>query len=196
MITLALSRFGQKLRRAGGAVTQDENIGVECFEIARGVLERFAFGQAGSGRRDIDYVRAQPKRGEFERCAGARARLDEEIHQCLSAQRRHLLDLAGADFLERVGGFEDEIDFVRGKLAQAEQILSLSSAFRLRFRHAVSLTSQTASGFAIRFLEAATCTCSSGGGRQIFADVIGANGQFAMAAIDQGRELNPGGPAE
>ena len=34
----------QKLRCAGGTVAQDENVGVERLEIARGVLECFAFG--------------------------------------------------------------------------------------------------------------------------------------------------------
>ena len=62
----------QKLRRAGGAVTQHNNVGLQGFEIARSVLERFAFGQARSRCRDIDYVGAEAKftktRGEYRRC--------------------------------------------------------------------------------------------------------------------------------
>ena len=49
----------------------------------------------------------------------ARARLDKEVHQRLSAQRRHLLDLASADLFECVGGLENEIDFVCRQFAQA-----------------------------------------------------------------------------
>ncbi len=114
-----LEPIRQKLRCAGGAVTQNKNVGVQCLQIARGIFERFAFGQAGSGCRDIDYVRAQSKRGQLERCAGTRARLDKEIHQRLSAQRRHLFDLAGTDLFERVSGLEDEIDFFCRQFAQA-----------------------------------------------------------------------------
>ena len=35
--------FGEKLRRAGGAVAQDNDVGVIRFENFGGVLERFAF---------------------------------------------------------------------------------------------------------------------------------------------------------
>ena len=40
----------QELRSAGGTVAEHENIGVQCLQIARGVLERLALGQAGSCR--------------------------------------------------------------------------------------------------------------------------------------------------
>ena len=115
------------------------NIGVQRLEIARGVLERFAFRQAGSGCRDIDHVRAQAKRGQLERGARPRARFDEEIHQRLSAQRRHLLDLAGADLFERVSGFEDEFDFFCRQLAQAQQIFSCPAGRHVWGAQAASL---------------------------------------------------------
>ena len=54
--------------------------------LLRGVLERLAFGQAGSRRRDIDHVGAQAKRSQLERSACARARLDEKIDQRFAAQ--------------------------------------------------------------------------------------------------------------
>src|SRR5205823_12020384 len=56
----------QELRRARGTVAQHENIGVQCLQIARGVLERLAFGQTGCGRRDIDHVRAQSESSQLE----------------------------------------------------------------------------------------------------------------------------------
>ena len=97
---------------------------MQCLQITRGIFERFAFGEAGSASRDIDHVRAQPQGGQLERCAGTGARLDKEIHQRFSTQRRHLLNLAGTDLFERVSGVQDEIDFVCRKFAQAQQIFS------------------------------------------------------------------------
>jgi hypothetical protein len=97
---------------------------MQRFEIARSILERLALSQAGSGCREIDHIRAQSKCCQLERCARPCARLDKKIHQRLSAQRGHLLDLAGADLFECVGGLENEIDFVSRQFAQAEQIFS------------------------------------------------------------------------
>ena len=143
--------LGQKLRRAGGTVAQNDNVGVVRLEIARGVLERFAFGQAGGGRRNVDDIRAQAKRGQLERSARARARFDEKIHQRLAAQRRHLFDLAGADLLEGVRGIENEIDFLGGKFANAEQIFSCPAHGHVILAGIpadafILVTSQTASG--------------------------------------------------
>ena len=77
---------GEKLRRAGRAVPQDDDVGVIRFEHPRGVFERFAFRQAGSRRRDVDDVGAQAFGGELEGSAGARARFDEEIDQRFALQ--------------------------------------------------------------------------------------------------------------
>ena len=74
--------------------------------------------------------------GELERCPGPRARFDKEIDQRFSAQRRDLLDLARADLLERIRRIENEIDFVRRKLANPEQIFSIPAHARIDDRHA------------------------------------------------------------
>ena len=83
-----IEALGEKLRSAWGTVAQNENVGVQRLEIFRGVLERFAFGQTRSRRRDVDHVRAQTKRGQLERSARARARLDEKVDQRFALQRR------------------------------------------------------------------------------------------------------------
>ena len=112
-----LEPLGEEFRRAGGAVPEHDDVGMQRFEIFGGVLERFAFRQAGSGGGNIDHVRAQAKCREFERSARARARLDEKIDQRFSAQGRHFLDLARAHLLKRVGCLENEIDFLGRQLA-------------------------------------------------------------------------------
>jgi hypothetical protein len=104
----------QKLWCAGGAVAQHNNVGMQRLEVARGVLERFAFCQARSRCRDIDHVSAQAKCSQLERGARSRARLDKKVDQRFAAQCRHLFDLACAHLLKRVGCLENKIDFVRG----------------------------------------------------------------------------------
>ncbi len=120
-------------------MAQHENIGVQRFEIPSGVFERLAFGQARSARGNVNHIRAEAKCREFKRCPRPRAWLDKEIYERFAAKRRHFFDLAGADLLEGAGGFENEIDFVGGELAQPKQIFSVPV-------HAHSLNNQTPSG--------------------------------------------------
>ena len=42
-----LEPLGEELRRAGGAVAEDDDVGVERLKIERCVLERLAFGERG-----------------------------------------------------------------------------------------------------------------------------------------------------
>src|ERR1700730_1092111 len=107
-----LQSLREKLRRARRTVTQDEDVGVERFKILGRVFKRFAFRQAGSRYGNVDDVGAQAMSGEFEGGARARARLDKEIYQRLTAQCWHFLDLARADFFECVRRLENEIDFL------------------------------------------------------------------------------------
>ena len=86
LMTLALSNARKEMRRAGRAVADDDDVGVERFEIARGVLERLAFFQGGSFGGEIDDVGAQPMRGQFETDARARGRLDEKVDDGFAAQ--------------------------------------------------------------------------------------------------------------
>src|SRR2546421_391463 len=140
--------LGEKLRRASRTVPQDDEVGVIGLEDFCGVLKRFAFRQAGRTRRNVDDIRAQTDRRDLERSPRARARLDEKIYERLAAERRHFFDFARADFLERVGGVENEDDFLRGELANPEQIFALPAHLRLGgLRHVFSsFTTQTASG--------------------------------------------------
>src|SRR5947207_13403103 len=104
---------------------------MQRLEIARGVLESFALSQTGSARRDVDYVRAQPNRGQLKRGAGSCARFDEKIYQRFPTQRRHLLDLARTDFFERIGRLENESDFLGRQFAQPDQIFAVPTLFHV-----------------------------------------------------------------
>src|SRR5262249_5976561 len=102
----------QELRSARGTVTKHENIGVQSLQIACGVFECLALRQTGCGCGDIDYVCAQAKCRQLERCARSSAWFSEEVDQRFSTKRRNLFDLARADLFKRVRCFENEADFV------------------------------------------------------------------------------------
>ena len=143
-----LQPLREELRCPRRTVPQHDEIGVIGLEDFRGVLQRFAFDQTRRRRGDIDDVGAETDRRDLEGGARARARFDEEIDQRLAAQSRHLLDLAGADFLERVSRIQNERDLFRGKFANPEQVFALPADFGFRrARHDFSsLINQTASG--------------------------------------------------
>src|SRR6266404_5005058 len=120
-------------------MTQDDDVRVIRFQNFGCVFERLALRQARRACRNVYHVCAQARSGQFKRSAGARARVDKKVNQRFTSKRWYLLDLASADLLERVGGFENEIDLVCGKFAQPNQIFSVPTCTH-------SLNNQTASG--------------------------------------------------
>src|ERR1041385_1052629 len=95
-------------------------------------------------KRDVNDVRTETDRRDLERCSRSRARFDEEIHERLAAQSRHLFDLAGADVFECIGRIEKERDLFGGQLANPEQVFALPA--NLGAHDFSSLINQTASG--------------------------------------------------
>jgi hypothetical protein len=73
---------------------------------------------------DAERVGAEALLGNLERRARAGARLEEQVHDRLAAQRGHLLDGARAHFLHRLGGVEDERDLLRREVGDAQQVLA------------------------------------------------------------------------
>src|SRR5204863_29094 len=65
----------------------------------------------------------QPLLGNLERGARARARLEEQVHDRLPAQRRDLLDRPLRDLAHRLGGVEHEVDLFGREIRDAQQIL-------------------------------------------------------------------------
>ena len=141
--------FGEKLRRPGRTVPQDDDVDVVCLENFCSVFEGFAFCQAGGCRRNIDNVRAQANRSDLERGARPRARLNEEIHQRLASQGRNLFDLPRAYFFEGIRRIENEGRFpprkARGCRARSFRCQRISDLDCSVMLHS-SFTSQTASG--------------------------------------------------
>lgn len=72
------------MRRSARAVAQDDEVGLERFEVPDRVLQRLALLQRTGLRREVDDVGAQSNRRELEADAGAGARLNKEIDDRLA----------------------------------------------------------------------------------------------------------------
>ena len=112
-MTLAFRKRERKCGAPRRAVADDDEVGVQRLQIARGVLERLAFFERRGFGGKIDDVGGQPLRGQFKTDARARGRLDEQVDHRLAAQRRDFFDGALADGLERARGVEHGDDFLR-----------------------------------------------------------------------------------
>ncbi len=147
------------------------------------VLQRLALVDRGAGGLDRDEVGGEALRGELEGGARARARLVEEGDDGAAAQGRHLLDVAAADLGEALGAIEDRLDLGFGELLDREQVLHAptSAACGVGDRHFVG---------AVELLEPDVDPLLASG-RQVLADVVGADRQLAVAAVAEHGELNP-----
>ena len=172
----------QKMRRAAGAVAHDDDVGVEGFEVAGGVLEGFAFFERGGLGGEIDDVGGEALGGQFEADARAGGRLDEEVDDGFAAQGGDFFDGALADGLEGAGGVEHGHDFLGGEGFDVEQMFAVPGHGVRSFR---SVTSSSPPSSRKR-----TSMRSSSGGGDIFADEIGLDRQFAVAAVNQHGQLD------
>src|SRR5207302_837329 len=74
--------------------------------------------------RHVDRVGGEALFRELERDAGARGGFEEQVDDGLAAERRDFLDRALGDFLEGLGGIEDEPDLVRREVLEPDQVLA------------------------------------------------------------------------
>ena len=105
-MTLALRTRARKCGAPRRAVADDDEVGVERLEVARGVLERLAFLERGGLGGEIDDVGREALLGQLETDARAGGRLDEQIDHRLAAQGGDLLDGALADRFEGARGVQ------------------------------------------------------------------------------------------
>ncbi len=124
----------QGLCRSRRRMTQHDDIRLHGLNVARRIEQGFAFDDAARRRGKIDDIRAQSLGRQLERRARSRARLEEEIHNCTPAQRRHFLDLAAAHFLERIGRLKNKLDILHRQGCQTEQIFMFETHGILRLR--------------------------------------------------------------
>ena len=116
--------IAEKLRGAGGAVTDHDHVDAHRLEILGRVHQRLAFRDGRAGRRHVDRVRRQPLLGELEGDAGARGCFEKEIDDGFAAERRDFLDRPLGDFLERLRRIENEPDLLRAHVLEAGEVFA------------------------------------------------------------------------
>src|SRR5277367_4217539 len=99
---------GNKFRRAGRTMADDDAVGAHGFERAHGVEKRFAFFQAGCFGLEIHGVRAQSGRSGGEADARARGIFEEGECDSLAAQGGQFFQRMTLKFLERLGLIENK----------------------------------------------------------------------------------------
>ena len=177
---------GDHLGGAGVGVADHDRRRVVGGERRDRVLQRLALVDRGAGRLDRDEVGGEPLGGELEGARGAGARLVEEADDGAAAQGRHLLDVAAADLGEALGAVEDRLDLLAGEVVDASRcLMRLPPRSRFGDRHLVD---------PVDLLEADVDPLLAGG-RQVLADVVGADRQLAVAAVAEHRQLHPARPA-
>ena len=163
------------------------------------------FCDARGGGRDGQAVRGEDLLRDLERRAGAGGGLVEEVDHRLAAQRRDLLDRPVEHLAQRLRGVEDRLDVRRlqgldaraggdGVDAHRRPLLERrasspaarppAASRRGRPSRAARTRSSPSSSASI------TCTISSRVVVSVLPDVVGADRQLAVAAIDQHRQLD------
>ena len=173
-------------------MADDDEVGVQRLEVARGVLERLAFLQRGGLGGEVDDVGGEPLLGQLEADARAGGGLDEEVDDGLAAQGRDFLDGALADGFEGARGVEHGDDFLRGERFDVEQMFAVPAHEVSRLTFISDRPLRPAPPISVR----RTRTLSVERGGDILADEIRLDRQFAMAAVDQHGQLDAPGPAE
>ena len=137
---------GQEARGSGRTVAQDNDVRPQRLKVQRGVLEGFAFLQAGGPDGEVDHVGTEAQGGQFERREGAGAGFDEEIDEGFATEGGDFFQTALAHAFEGAGGLEDVADFGGAQFVQAEQVFAGPGV-----HEASGFTTLTLSGTVSRF---------------------------------------------
>ena len=148
---------GDHLRRAARSVAHDERVDAHRGDRLDGVAQALALVDAARRDREVHRVGAEPLGGGVEARARARRVLEEQADDVLAAQRRHLRDRPLRD-----------LDHVIGELQQA---MDVGGATRSAIDNRCFMRSPRR--------PALTLYVFVTGGRQVLADVVGADRQLA-----------------
>ena len=99
--------LGQQVRRAGGRVADDHDVGPHRLDVLGRVDERLALGEARDAGGEVLGVGREPLGRQAEAGPGPRRVLEEEVEDDPALERRDLLAAPGRDLGERLGGVED-----------------------------------------------------------------------------------------
>src|ERR1700694_801986 len=101
-----------------------DDVATKRLQRANGVVERLAFLDRRSARRDVRHIRGQCLRRELERNARASRCLGEEKDDGASAKRRRAPYRALKDLDHRSGLIEDGLDLVARPVIGVEDVAS------------------------------------------------------------------------
>ena len=170
-----------ELRRADLRVADDDRVRLVRRQRQHRVLQRLALVQRRAGGLQGHHVRGQLLRGELEARRGARRGLEEEV---MTSLPRSVFSCSSTPS-EGTGGLQDPLDVVAGQVGDRDQVLHRASS-------GVPIEQDPVG--AVDLLELDLDPLAAGG-RQVLADVVGADRQLAMAAVDEDGELNARRPA-
>lgn len=108
--------------RTGGAVADDDRIGIESLDVASGVAEGLAFGKAAGVGSDGDDVGAEAFGGDFEGDARARAWFHEEIDNGSTAQSGQFFLRTSEGGSELLGYIEKGDELFSTEVCDADEV--------------------------------------------------------------------------
>ncbi len=123
---------GHQVGRAGGAVTNHQDLSAHRLKRAHRIVQRLAFLDAGGGGGDVDDVGAQRLGRQLEGGAGAGARLVEQGDDSLATEGRHARHLAAEHLLHRVGRLHDDLDLGAREVVQIKDVTPLPGRLHLQ----------------------------------------------------------------
>ena len=191
-----------ELRRADLRMADHDHVRVVGAERERGVLQRLALVHRRAGGLDAERVGGEPLRRELEARGRARRRLEEEVDDEPPLERRQLLHLAVERRLERARVAEQALDVVAGQVGDGDEVAARRRPGRAQLVadetdrvHRSSSSGEGISRTASTSSTSTSCTWirSSARRRQVLADVVGADRELAVAAVDEDGELDAGG---
>ncbi len=165
----------------------DDGVGPHRGERLGRVLEGFALGDGGALRGEVDDVGGEPLGGGLEGDPGAGGVLEEQVDHGAAAQGGKLLDLALPHGRHFLGGVEDADGVGQAQVFGGEQVPHAVASMT------TSLTGSPSTG--VGFGEPDPDLLGGGGG-EVLADVVRADGQFPVAAVDQHRKADDARAAE
>ena len=104
-------------------MAQNDDVRCHRFKITGCVEQGLTFNDARASDRNIERVCTQTFLSDFELRTGASTRLVEEVDDGLSTERGNFFYRPRTDLLHRFGCIEDQVNFVRIQVADAEKMM-------------------------------------------------------------------------
>ena len=186
-------RVRQPVGCARRVVAYDDGVGTHRLEGERRVLEAFALRHARPFGREVDDVGGQPLGSSFERDAGAGRVLEEQVDHRATAQRGQLLDRPVGQLGELLGGVEHEQRVGVAQVGAGEQVLVHGRDSRICLVDPGTLDGDGVATVDLDQLDPHALAHRRG---EVLADVVGSDGQLAVAAVDQDGELDELRPSQ